>query len=67
MVRKVAVWLLSTILAAVCTTILATAYTPNQVMEAAISGRFSVELLWVGTLMSVLMLCLQKLFKEMMS
>lgn len=67
MVRKVAVWLLSTILAAVCTTILATAYIPNQVMEAAISGRFSVELLWVGILMSVLMLCLRKLFKEMMS
>ncbi|ELR1491012.1 hypothetical protein R3M36_004664 [Salmonella enterica] len=67
MVRKLAVWLLSTIFAAVCTTILAMAYFPNQAMETALSGHFSVELLWLGFCTAGLMVCLQQLFKEMMS
>lgn len=67
MIRKALVWLLSTVLAAVGTTILAMAYIPDTVMATALSGNFSVELLWVGALTSLLMVCLQQLFKEFMS
>lgn len=67
MIRRAAVWILSTIFAAVCTTILAMAYFPNQAMETALLGHFSVELLWLGGITAGLMVCLQQLFKEMMS
>lgn len=67
MVRSILVWLVSTVCAAVCTTILSMAYFPNEAMKTALSGHFSVELLWLGFLSAALMVGLQKLFKEMMS
>lgn len=67
MIRKALVWLLSTVLAAVGTTILMMAYIPDAVMKTALSGNFSVELLWVSSITTLLMVCIQQLLKEFMS